>query len=208
MLSNNSGVDVGYLAGKYEGMPSCVGHLYSPGGQRGPKKYLPYALDNGAFGHDHDWNEAAWLQLLGWAKLSGQNPLWALVPDVVADRNRTLQRWSDYSPIAARYGWPLAFAVQDGMVVEDVPDGADVVFVGGTTEWKWATARMWCEWFPHVHIARVNTYKLLWKAHDAGAKSGDGTGFTRGCQKQVRDLNAYLQESNGLMLRSFQASFT
>lgn len=202
MVANNTGIKVGYLAGKFEGK---IGHLYSPGAQRGPEDFIPYSLDNGAFGHDDDWQETAWFELMDWALLSGQNPLWCLVPDVVGDRIRTLRRWEMYFPRAEKYGWPLAFAVQDGMSPEDVPGSADVIFVGGTTEWKWKTMPMWCREFPRVHIGRVNTYRRLWDCHDAGAESVDGTGWMRGDQVQYRGLRAYLEESTGQRKRVVQS---
>jgi len=203
MLANNTGSDVGYLAGMY---PGKVGHLYSPGAQRGPKWYLPYALDNERFTAGPDWSEAKWRKMLDWAKLSGQRPLWALVPDVVGSRSGTIEDWAKYAPILKTYGWTLAFAVQDGMRAEDVPADAEVVFVGGSTEWKWRTYQMWCREFPHVHIGRVNTYRRLWDCHDAGAKSCDGTGFVRGDQRQLRGLFAYMDESSGSKIRQTQGS--
>lgn len=192
MLSNNNGIRVGHLAGKY---PGQIGHLYSPGGQRGPYDFMPFALDNGAFAaftHKTEWPLEPWLHLLDWAKLSGQRPKWVLVPDVVADRKATIARWMQYSPVAARYGWPLAFAVQDGMDYRDVPVAASVVFVGGSTEWKWRTLPDWCARVKRVHVGRVNTYRRLKFADQCGAESCDGTGWTRGDQRQWRGLCAFL----------------
>lgn len=201
MLANNTGVRTGYLAGRF---PGKIGHLFSPGAQRGPFEFIQYSLDNGAFARRDDWDEAAWVKLLDWAKLSGQNPMWALVPDCVADREGTLKRWGKYSAVLSEYGWPLAFAVQDGMTTADVPQNAQVVFVGGSTEWKWQTLRAWCSNFPRVHVGRVNTYRRLWECHDAGAESIDGTGWMRGDQRQYRGLLAYLQESTGSRKRVLQ----
>ena len=189
MPSNNNGIQVGYLAGKY---PGKLAHLYSPGGQRGPYKFMPYALDNGAFGAGDAWAPEPWIALMDWARLSAQAPLWVLVPDVVGSREGTLERWRQYAPVAEKYGWPLAFAVQDGMNILDVPQGASVVFVGGSTEWKWRTARSWCKAFRHVHIGRVNSFRRLKMAEEWGAKSVDGTGWTRGDQRQWRGLVAFL----------------
>jgi len=81
------------------------------------------------------------------------------------------------------------------MIPGDVPENAEVIFVGGSTEWKWKTMPIWCREFERVHAARVNTYRLLWMAHDCGAESCDGTGFTRGDQKQWNGLVEYLEES-------------
>lgn len=202
MPANNTGIYVGYLAGRF---PGKLGHLFSPQKNRkppGPFPFMPYALDNSAYGafmQGVEWEEDPWLDLLEWAKLSGTPPLWCIVPDVVGDRIRTLRRWDIYGPKVERYGWPLAFAVQDGMDASDVPSNADVIFVGGTTEWKWRTMAIWCREFPHVHVGRVNTYRRLWQCHDAGAKSCDGTGVVgqRGDQRQYRGALAYLEESTG-----------
>ena len=50
--------------------------------------------------------------------------------------------------------------------------------------------------FKRVHVGRVNTYRLLWLAHEAGAESCDGTGWFRGDRKQLQGLIDYLQESS------------
>lgn len=205
MLANTTGVKTGFLAGRY---PDKIGHLFSPGATRGPYSYEPlnirYALDNEAFTRRENWDEQRWRDLLAWAKESGQIPLWALCPDVVADRRGTLERWSKYAGVIADYGWPAAFAVQDGMTADDVPSDASVVFVGGSTEWKWETMRRWCGDFPNVHVGRVNTYRRWWQCHDAGASSTDGTGPLRGDQLQWRGLLAYLDESTGAKTRETQ----
>jgi hypothetical protein len=208
MPANTTGIRTGYLAGRF---PGKIGHLFSPGAQSGPYEFADYALDNGAFSaytHGKEWDEAGWIKLLEWAKLSGQRPRWALVPDVVADRNGTLQRWEKYAPIAARYGWPLAFAVQDGMVPADVPKEAEVIFVGGSTQWKWDTVRDWCDAFERVHVGRVNSYRRLWECHEAGAEGCDGAGWFRGdlfAPRKWPALLAYLEEStSGLRRRKHE----
>ena len=70
-----------------------------------------------------------------------------------------------------------------------------VVFVGGTTAWKWKTLRTWTENFPRVHVGRVNTDRMLWMAHECGAESCDGTGWFRGDQVQFAGLLSYLEQS-------------
>ncbi len=204
MPSSNTGIHVGYLAGRF---PGKVGHLFSPGDQKGPFPFMRYGLDNGAFPaftKGTEWEEGPWLDLLDWAKLSGQAPVWALAPDAVGNRAQTLRRWELYAPRLAQYGWPMAFAVQDGMTASDVPSDVSVVFVGGSTEWKWQTVAMWCKAFPRVHVGRVNSYRRLWECHDAGAESCDGTGWFRGDQKQLRGIAAYLEESTGKSKRILQ----
>lgn len=177
MLSSNRGIRVGWLAGRF---PGRVGHLFSPGDQRGPFDFMPYALDNGAFSawvHKRPWNINAWVDLMDWAAGAECAPTWVLVPDVVTDARATVSRWNDYAPFAAMYGWPLAFAVQDGMVVADVPLDAAVVFVGGSTQWKWETVPYWAAHFPRVHVGRVNSPARLYQCAALGVESVDGTGW-------------------------------
>lgn len=203
MLANNTGMRTGYLAGRY---PGRIGHLFSPGAQTGPFGDLAgysCSLDNGAFG-PNGFDETKWVTLLNWARLRGVSPGWVLVPDVVGDRDGTLAHWDQYVPIAAPYRWPLAFAVQDGMTPADVPADAAVVFIGGTTDWKWRTLPIWTGAFPRVHVGRVNTYRRLWQCHDSGAESIDGTGWMRGDQRQYRGLCVYLAESSGERTRTIQ----
>jgi hypothetical protein len=201
MPANSTGIRTGYWAGRF---PGRIGHLYSPGGERGPWEFMPYGIDNGVFAKGPLWSEDEYFRLLEWARRSGQPPLWNLVPDTVGDRDHTLRKWDRYYYRCRSYGWALAFAVQDGMTPGDVPSEADVVFVGGSTEWKWKTVSFWCAEFDHVHVGRVNTYRRLWQCHDAGAKSADGTGFNRGDQLQTRGILAYLEESSGLRKRHIQ----
>jgi hypothetical protein len=159
---------------------------------------MPYALDNGAFPaftKKIPWDRKAWLKLLGWSSVSGQPPMWILAPDVVGDREKTITSWHENHVLLATLGIPLAFAVQDGMTAKDVPEGVSVIFVGGSTEWKWKTAPMWGNSFPRVHIGRVNTWRLLRLAEDAGAESCDGTGWFRGDKKQREGLEQWLRET-------------
>jgi hypothetical protein len=206
MPANNSAALIHFLAGKY---PGLLGHLYSPGGQFGPYTWLSYGLDNGAYGAfttGRPWDVGAWHDLLAWAKESGQPPRWTLVPDVVGDRAATLRMWDQHAATAAAFGWPLAFAAQDGMEPADVPAEAQVVFVGGSTEWKWSTLSTWCAAFPRVHVGRVNTYRWVRVAEDAGAESCDGTGWMRGRKEQLRGLLQWLSEASGESARATQTS--
>jgi hypothetical protein len=194
MVSNQTGLVVGRLATLF---PGRVGHLYSPGGQRGPWDFLPYALDNGAwpaFKNHRPWSEAEWRYLIRWAALNGQRPGWCLVPDVVADRRATLALWDRFSAEVRSFGFRPAFALQDGTTFDDVPDSDAVLFLGGSTEWKENAIGPWCEKFPgRVHVARVNTFQRLWRCHNAGAVSVDGTGWFRRLGGQGADLRRYLE---------------
>lgn len=198
MVANNSGREARHLAAKF---PGRIGHIYGPDGWRGPFAEFPYVLDNGAwpaFVRSKPFDDAAYQRLIGRAALASIAPDWIAVPDVVCDKDATIENWYRRAPELRKLGWPLAFVVQNGMVKEDVPAGADVVFVGGSTEWKWGTVTYWCQHFPRVHVGRVNTEKLLWQAHRAGAESCDGSGWFRGDRAQLDGLWYYLADSEGL----------
>lgn len=176
MPSNHSSGLIHYLAGKY---PGRIGWLQSPSWFKPSRHYLPYACDNDAYvAHTSGkaWDADKWLAMLDRVNVEPSKPIWCLVPDVVADRAATLRSWEQHSGIVK---WPKAFAVQDGMEPSDVPDGADVVFVGGTTSWKWRTLPMWTASFPRVHVGRVNSLEKLWVCERHGVESVDGTGWFR-----------------------------
>ncbi len=174
---------------------SRIGHLYSPGAERGPWPWLPYALDNGAFSawdqasntwYESKWDAGAWRRMIFWAQTQVQAPAWAIVPDWIGDGARTVERWHQFKD---EVPFPRAVAVQDGMSVEQVRELApDVVAVGGTTDWKWATVEMWAAEFPRVHVLRVNSPAKLAYIEGLGVESCDGTGWSRGDRSQTIGL--------------------
>lgn len=207
-----------------------LGHLFSPGGQRGPWPWFPYALDNGAFScwrptkkrdtpvpvprtqrrlglddglsvlsepstFDHEkWalTELAWNRLVVWSQTVAIRPLWAIVPDVPGDAVETFARWSAFAPKLLDV--PRALAVQDGMTVAQVqamPLAPDVIAVGGTTEWKWATVEKWAKAFPRVHLLRCNSPARLYDLEEMGVESCDGTGWCRGNRAQTEGLEKW-----------------
>ena len=197
MPANNGKWQVHYWQGKYGGL----GHLYSPDSQRGPYPHLPYALDNGRFpcySSGKPWRLEGWRKLMTFAAEAQQKPRWALVPDVVAEPMATLQEWKEYAPIVKFYlpSVPLAFAAQDGHTIRDVPEDADVVFVGGSTEWKRENIKIFCDNFKRVHVGRINTYKWLRYCSECGAESCDGTGWFRGDKEQLAGLERFLCEQH------------
>ncbi len=195
MPANNASAIVHYWAGKY---PGRLGWLIGPTALPKTKlrPWMPFALDNDAFSawaKKREWDESAWLAMLDTVKLSGMAPRWVLVPDVVCDRDATLAKWETHAPLAARYGWPLAIAVQDGMTPADLPDNC-VVFVGGSTDWKWRSLPMWAETGRRVHVGRVNEVERLHICERLGVEFVDGTGWMQGTTngRQATDLADYL----------------
>ncbi len=177
---------------------SRIGHLFSPGGQRGPWPWMPYALDNGAFSawdskanrwDESRWSVDAWRRLIFWASSQMQEPRWAIVPDVPGNAEATLER---YARFAAEIPFPRALAVQDGMTVEQAASvKPDVICIGGTTEWKWASVEEWAGAFPRVHLLRCNMPDKLWYLQKLGIESCDGTGWARGNRTQTEGLETW-----------------
>lgn len=194
MAANSSGLRYGYLAGRY---PGVLGHLYSPGSQRGPYPFMPYALDNAryiAWATGQEWSEKAWLTMLTWAASSDCRPLWSLVPDVVANREATIAEYRERVATVRGFGFRPAFAVQNGMTFDDVPDSECVLFLGGTIDWKEAAIEPWCQRFPsRVHVGRVNAWPRLMKCYEAGAISVDGTGWFHQKTGQAADLERFCE---------------
>lgn len=197
MPGNHSGALVHYLAGRY---PGRIGWLISPPIQSTKlRDWMPFALDNGAFAawqKKRPFPEEAWRELIEHVRLRQLTPLWVLVPDVVADRAGTIQSWHRWEPELRRLGWPLAFAVQDEMSASDVPASADVVFVGGSTKWKWRTVAYWAKHFGRVHVGRVNEVERVELCERLGVESVDGTGWFRATEegRQARALRRWIEQ--------------
>lgn len=201
MPANNTDGLVHWLAGK---APDSIGHLYTPNRTERPKSWLPYALDNGAFAaakNNRAFSNQKWNDALEKYCNHAQLPIWLVVPDVPFHGDQTLELWKREAPLLRKHGVPLALAVQDGMSVLDVVRldvHPDVIFVGGTTEWKWQTVEEWCKTWPRVHVARVNGRKALDICQAAGAESCDGSGWFRGDLAQILELAGFIAEHFGL----------
>jgi hypothetical protein len=132
--------------------------------------------------------------------MAGIPPVWALVPDVVGDRGGTLKQWDACEGVVRSYGFRRAFAVQNGMTFDDVPDDDCMLFLGGDDKFKDAAIAPWCARFPgRVHVGRVNGWTRLVACWRAGAVSVDGTGWFhkgKGGYSQANDLRKFLRETN------------
>lgn len=197
MPANNTSWLVHYLAGRH---PGCVGLLYTPARVEKPMPHLPYVLDNGAFAlavKDMPFNDVAWQDSLNRYAFHSMPPDWLVVPDVPFDGEATIRQWNEQSSKHKDCGRPLAIAVQDGMTPDTVRSLSlqpDVIFIGGTTEWKWNTLPTWCKEFPRVHVARVNGRKGLDICAENKAESCDGSGWFRGCTSQLSAMVEFIAD--------------
>jgi hypothetical protein len=179
MPANNASGVVHHLATQY---PGSLGHLWSPGRPIKTYEWLPYVLDNGVyrdFANNALWSADRFLELVGQCKYLKQKPLWVVVPDVVGDGNATLGLWAEWEPKLRKHGYPLAFVVQDGITIDQIPAIADVIFVGGSDTWKYPMLEKFIALGKPVHVGRVNNAKYLWRCYQLGAASCDGSGWFR-----------------------------
>ena len=146
---------------------------------------FPYALDNGAwtaFQKGEPFDEPAFVKALD---KMGRDAEWIVIPDVVGAGAESLAFSHAWLPRLSAFP-RLLLAVQDGMKPADIRPllGDRIgVFLGGSTEWKLGTMRMWgqlCrETGAYFHVGRVNSQKRIRYCKDAGAHSFDGTSATR-----------------------------
>ncbi len=167
--------------------PDHLGVLHTPqNGNRLCSLPLPWACDNSAFSNPDD--DKFWrLCANAWGVETYHPPLWVAVPDIVGDHSETRRLfgiWRHYwLEEIGRIPFPLAFVLQNGCTVDEVPwDDIAAVFVGGDNEFKLrqsaglidaakARGKM-------VHIGRVNTHRRLRYAYDLGADTVDGTNYS------------------------------
>lgn len=126
--------------------------------------------------------------------------LFAVAPDVVGDAAATLAASLPWLPRIRDLGIPAAFVAQDGAEHPDhAPpwDDFDVLFVGGSTDWKLgphaaalvAEARRRGK---RTHMGRVNTGKRFRYADALGCDTADGTILAMFPTTGYRDVMAWV----------------
>lgn len=154
-----------------------------------PPRRAPWALDNGAF---KAWRSKTALDTnalefaLHRRAFAARTPPpdFVVVPDVVGNAPATLSLAREWIPRLSDIAGaaPLALVVQDGMTEADVEPLlalVGVLFVGGSTAWKWGTARTWATLARRsgrkLHIGRAGTPRLVAMAKGVGADSIDSS---------------------------------
>lgn len=167
-----------------------------------------WCADNGCFGKGYPGDEGwlAWLDRF--TTEQRERCLFATAPDVVGDAAATLKRSSPWLPRIRALGYPAAFVAQDGSEAPDmVPwDAFDVLFIGGSTEWKLGAAaadlvRQAKDRGKLVHMGRVNSLKRLRYAASIGCDTADGTYITYGPSINFPRVMAWLGIVNGTMTK-------
>lgn len=158
-----------------------------------------WAADTGIYGTGFPGDDE-WLSWLA-RRVAGREDLclFATAPDVVGDAAATEERSRPFLPVIRDLGVPAAFVAQDGLTVSSVPwDEFDVLFVGGTTDWKLGEVareivRAAVRRGVAVHIGRVNTARRLTYASAIGASTVDGTLLAFGPDTNLPRLLSWLR---------------
>jgi hypothetical protein len=161
-----------------------------------------YCLDNGVYGKGFPGEDKwfAWLSALPYDKSLCE---FAVAPDVVADAAATIARSLPWLPKIRALGLPAAFVAQDGQ--EDLPvpwDQFDVLFIGGSTEWKLGRHSQRIAFEARrrgkrVHMGRVNSHRrLITAALSHACDSADGTYIAFGPDVNLVKVERWLDDLN------------
>lgn len=169
---------------------------------------FPYAIDNGAWWAFQTGNAFDGDAFRRCCDAFAGGADWIVIPDIVAGGARSLEFSLSWRAELRGYGRPLLLAVQNGMEVEHVRPhvGGEVgIFVGGDTEWKIATMRVWgrlaAEVDCYLHVGRVNTVRRVVMCAAAGAHSFDGSGPSK-YSRDVPKLSNAIQQPDMFSERS------
>lgn len=182
-----------------------LGYIDTPAqGNRRPAG-VSWCADNGCFGKGYP-GDALWLAWLERNAYAAADCLFATAPDVVGNAAATLDRSLPFLPRIRALGYPAALVAQDGLEDLEVPwDEFDVLFIGGSTEWKLGAAaraltkeaKARGKW---VHMGRVNSEKRYRYAHEIGCDSVDGTYLTFGPDTNLPKLLSWSRVEDQLAL--------
>lgn len=160
------------------------GLLCSPSSGNSPlhaiERNLHWACDNDCF---LNYNPMAIYNML--KKYQGlKGCVFINAPDVVRNHKATLRRFVVWERIIHGLGFPIAFTLQNGCTVRDVPfDKCEALFIGGNNHYKYSSevreivveANKRGLW---IHNGRVNTPERIKYSRVIGCTSFDGTGYS------------------------------
>jgi hypothetical protein len=159
-----------------------------------------WAADNGCFSQGQAFRLDAFLSWLVEMHPYRETCLFAVAPDVVGFARDTWERSRYVLPVLRALGYRAALVGQDGMESMRVQwDAFDVLFIGGSTEWKLSEAayslmvqaKRRGKW---VHMGRCNSLRRLRTAAMAGCDSADGTFLKFGPDKNLPRMERWLRE--------------
>lgn len=198
-----------------------VGLLIQPGNAYRDrlKRYPVWAADNGRYTKKPlEWDANKFRAMLWDPRLRDaiDTCLFVAAPDRIlvgpdgqpigGDARGTLEDFPAWAAEIRALGYPVAFIAQNGLedMLDEVPwDELDVMFIGGTTEWKLGDgARKVLEEAKRrgkgTHVGRVNTKNRMVLLDGWGVVDTiDGTKLAFGPKVNLPQLTRWLGEING-----------
>jgi hypothetical protein len=179
---------------------SRLGFMLSPDNRHCVPAGVAFAVDNGCFINPDGYSDARYLQFL--ERLPSERRLFATAPDVVADHAATVERSLPMLRGIREAGYPAAFCAQDGWEDATTPwDDFDVLFVGGSTQFKFRGGRLAVDAAKRrgkqTHMGRVNSKDRLMGAAAIGCDSADGTFLRFGPDVNTPRLLVWLERLVG-----------
>jgi len=163
----------------------------------------PWAADTGLFSAkgERAFNLDSYLAWLD--SQDASTCLFATAPDKICDPVETLRRSAPVFAAIRERGYKPAFVAQDGLehIADQIPwDDFDVLFIGGSTEWKLgpAAAALVREAKSRgklVHMGRVNSERRYQYAARIGCDSVDGTFLAFGPEKNLPRLTGWVERA-------------
>src|SRR5215510_5350946 len=136
------------------------------------------AADTGCFSAPHEYSDDRYLRFID--RFPRGRMLFATAPDVLGDHVATVERSHSILKKIRQLGIAAAFVAQDGWGETSTPwEDLDVLFVGGTTEFKYRGGRDAVlaakRHGKRAHMGRANSHQKLRAAWGIGCESADGT---------------------------------
>lgn len=185
----------------HKGKSNFGGVLRTPSDLRNPEEIIElgikyWAMDNGCFQEYKPHKIIRMMELYR----DIPNCLFMVVPDVVGNHDETLIMFRAWLGTIQSYGFPIAFVLQDGVKIEEIPfDSIQSIFIGGSTEFKYTAivrdivkiAKSKGKW---VHCGRVNSIRRIIYMKSIGCDSIDGSGYSRFMDNCKTHLNFYAND--------------
>lgn len=213
---------ISYLTGAHNNAVAMVAHerniglLVQPGNRYDMQvhRYPSWAGDNGAFTKmkgGFDPNRFREMLRRPALQSARETCLFIVAPDklevmpdgtVIGDAAGTLAQFPAWAAEIRSAGFPVALVAQNGLedMLDVVPwNLVDVLFIGGSTEWKLSSKAAACVAHAHMlgkrtHMGRVNSYKRLALAESWGVDTADGTFLAFGPSKNLPRLLQWLNK--------------
>jgi hypothetical protein len=156
------------------------------------------AVDNACFNNPSKYSDARYEAYL--AKMPLDRTLFATAPDVLGNHAQTVERSVPMLKRLRELGFNAAFVAQDGWDEKTTPwQEFDVLFVGGSTEFKFRGGRDAVaeakKRGKQAHMGRVNSLDRLRASIGIGCDSADGTCLRFGPDKNWPHLLYWLEHT-------------